>query len=340
MTKVSKKEPLISIIVPVYNCEKYIQNTLDNLLKINCDKEIIVINDCSKDDSLNILKKYQNDIKLINLEENQGASYARNIGLDNASGKYIGFVDADDSFEINMFNKMLKKIQKEKADICVCNYNEYFENNDIVTPSKYDLSLPSLNGKECLKLFLLDKISPAIWDKIYDKRLLENIRFDRNLSIGEDILFCLNAFYECNKVTFIDEYLYHYLQQDTSLMHTVSKRLLHFKEVVKSIDSKKIKYLEANYNEEFDYFKLEMITRGIHSISTLKNKNNKNQVKEYLKEYCNKKDLNKILNCKYYSKSIKLEILVLRILGINIHLILMPIYKKIRSYVRKNGKEK
>lgn len=335
MAKVSKNKPLISIIVPVYNGEKYIEKTLNKLIKIKLDKEIIVINDCSTDNSLIILNKYKKDIKLIDLKENHGASYARNIGLDKAKGKYIGFIDIDDSFESNIFTKMIKKIEKEDACICVCNYDEIHENSNIVTNSKYNLNMKKIDGKESLRLFLIDKISPALWDKVYKRSLLEKIRFNNNLLIGEDILFCLNAFFYCDKVTFINEKLYHYLQQNTSLMHTISFKLLHFKDVVGNIEKDKKIYIEENFPEEFNYFKLEMITRGIHSISSLKNKNNKKQVENYLKEYCDKDNLNKILKCKYFSKSIKIEILILKIFGIKTHLFIMPIYKLIRNKIRK-----
>lgn len=334
MVKVSKKEPLISIIVPVYNGEKYIDKTLTKLIKIKCDKEIIIINDCSKDNSLQLLNKYKKNIKLINLKENHGASYARNIGLDNANGKYIGFIDIDDSFELSIFNKMIKKIEKSDACICVCNYNEIHENSGQVTNSKYNLNIKNLDRNESLKLYLTDKISPALWDKIYKKSLLDNIRFDNELLIGEDILFCLNAFYNCKKVTFTNEVLYHYLQQNTSLMHTISPKLLHFKDVVEKIDGRIKKDIEKNFPEEFEYFKLEMMTRGIHSLSSLANKNNKKQVKEYLQKYYNKNDLNKIIKSKYFSKSIKIEILILKLFGIKTHLFLMPIYKFIRNKIR------
>lgn len=335
MGRASDNIPIISIILPVYNGEKYIKNTIDQLLNIKSNKEIIVVNDCSNDNSLKLLKEYKNKINLINLKENHGASYARNIGLDNAKGKYIAFVDIDDFFDNNIYDKMLKNIERENADICVCNYDEFFEGKNIKSNSKYNYQFKNLNKRDSLRLFLADKISPAIWDKIYKRELFENIRFDESLLIGEDIHFCLNLFYNCKKVTFINENLYHYLQQETSLMHTISYKLLHFKKVIEKISEEEKKYLEKEYNEEFNYFKLEMVTRGIHSLSTLSNKKNKKQVESYLKEYCNNSDFDKILKSKYYSKSIKIEIFILKIFGIKAHLFLMPFYKKIRNILRK-----
>jgi len=334
MAKVSKKEPLISIIVPVYNGEKYIKNTINNLLKVTCDKEIIVINDCSVDKSYELLKKYEKNIKLINLKENNGVSNARNLGLEVARGKYIGFVDIDDSFEFDIFNKMIEKIESENSDVCVCNYDEIDEVTGLVTSSKYKLNYLKTEKKSAIKLFLTDQISPAIWDKIYRRDLLEKIRFNKNLAVGEDILFCLNVFLKVNSVSFCNEYLYHYLQQNNSVMHKISPKLLQFSKVIENIDLKNKKLLLNEYKEEYEYFKLEMVTRGIHSISSLCNKNNKKIAKQYLMEYCTKDNLNGILKNKYYSKFIKLEILIIKMLGIDAHLILMPVYKFVRSKIR------
>lgn len=324
----------LTIIVPIYNGEKYVRKCIDSLLKVKCDKEIIVINDCSNDNSLSILQEYSNRINLIDLKENHGVSYTRNLGIKKAKGKYIGFVDVDDLISDDMFDKMIEKIKENNSEVCVCNYDEMIEKSGNVTCSKYNYENKTLKKDKVLSNYLLDKISPAIWDKIYKKELLNNIRFDENLTIGEDILFCLNIFMKAKNVTFINEYLYHYLQQDNSVMHSVSSRLLQFRDVINYININDRKMLEEKFNEEFNFFKLEMITRGIHSISSLNNNRNKRLVKRFLSEYYNKDELNSILKCEYFSKSIKLEIFILKIFGIRFHLLMMPVYKFIRNKVR------
>lgn len=334
MTKVSNKEPLISIVVPVYNGEKFIKKSIDVLLKIKCSKEIIVINDCSTDNSLKLLKKYGNNIILIDLKENKGVSNARNLGIEKAKGKYIGFVDIDDCIEDEMYDEMLKKLETSAADVCVCNYDEIYENSDLKVSSKYELPKTITTNKETLSLFLTDKISPAIWDKLYKKELLKDISFQKSLAVGEDILFCLNVFMKANKTCYIDKRFYHYLQQSNSVMHKISPKLLQFKDVITSIEKKEKEKLKQNFKEEFEYFELEMITRGIHSISMLCNKQTKKEAQEYLKVYFDKSHFDRIISSKYYSKGIKLEILVLKIFGIKFHLFLMPIYKIIRSKIR------
>ena len=321
----------LSIIIPVYNGEKFIKRCLDSVLSNKCDKEIIVINDCSSDSSLNILKEYGNKIVLVDLKENHGVSYARNLGIKKSSGDFITFVDIDDYIDSNMYPLMLSYIDKYHSDVCVCNYNEIFEDKNITVKSKYNFSFKQLNGDMALKNFLIDNISPAIWDKIYSKELIRNMRFDDGLSVGEDFLFCLNVFISCSKVAFVNNEFYHYVQQNLSVMHTISPKLLQFKEIINNISIKDYKMLEKNYFDEFGYFKLQMITRSIHSISMLINKNNKDKGTAFLRKCYNKSDLKNIIKCKYFSKSVKLEMLILLIFGIRFHLMLMPLYKFIRS---------
>ena len=334
MTKVSKSEPLISIIVPVYNGEKFVKKSIETLLKIKCSKEIIVINDCSKDKTLALLKKYKDEIVLIDLKENQGVSNARNLGIEQARGKYIGFVDIDDSIESNMYDEMIEIIEQNQCDVCVCNYDEVYENSDLRVNSKYTLPERITDHNETLSLYLTDKISPAIWDKIYKQDLIKKVKFKKGMAVGEDILFCLNVFINSTKTCYIDKPFYHYLQQSNSVMHKISPKLLQFKDVVLSINKNDRKMLEEKFKDEYEYFELEMITRGIHSISMLSNKKTKKEAAEYLKVYFNKSDFDKIIKSKYYSKSIKLEILVLKIFGIKFHLFIMPIYRMIRNKVR------
>lgn len=321
----------ISIIIPVYNGEKYINRIIDKILASPLNKEIIVIDSCSCDNSLAILKKYGQKIKLITTDYNHGVSYARNLGINASNGKYIGFVDIDDDIDPDIFLKMYEKALKHDSDICVCNYDEFYETKDSKNKSKYIYDF----NKDFLKNYLLDKISPAVWDKIYKKEFINNLKFNENLNIGEDILFNLEAFIKTEKVVFINEYLYHYLQQDKSVMHKLSPKHLEFEQVVNNLKTEDQSYLTAKYSLEYEFFKLEMFTRAIHSISTLINKNNKKEVKKYLKQIITSEKLNKIIENKFFSKSIKIEMWILKVFGLSIHLKLVPIYKKLRNIIRK-----
>lgn len=328
------KECMLSIIVPVYNGEDFISNAIDKLLEVELKKEIIVIDDGSTDSTKKILDSYKNEIKVIELSKNEGVSNARNVGIDNAKGKYLTFLDIDDEFEINMYPEMISKLEIEKNDICICNYNEFQEQDERkYIKSKYKYQ--NIDKEQILKLYLIDKISPAIWDKVYLTSFIKNIKFNTSLSIGEDILFCLDIFLKTKKVSFIDEYYYHYYQQQKSVMHTISQKLLEFNRIIEFINKEDYQMLESQYKEELEFFRLEMATRGIHSITTLANKENKKQAYQYIKYYYNHKNLIDIAKNRYFSKFVRLEMLILNIFGIKIHLMLAPQYTKIRNMVRK-----
>lgn len=332
-------DKILSIIVPVYNCESTIERCIDSILKSKYNNfEILIINDASQDNSKNIIEsRYLNNdrIEIINLSENRGVSFCRNLGIENARGKYITFVDADDYITESMYSNMMGIIYKHNVDCCICDYSEVFSNGSI-QKSKYKYENIILNREETIKKYLIDDISPAIWDKIFKADILKKyVRFNEDLKVGEDILFCLDFFYRVENIYLLNEINYFYIQQEQSVMHVVSPKLLQFKEVVSSISKKQLNYYKRYCDEEFCYFKSAMIMRGIHSLTMLYNKKNKRQVIEYLNQLREKNILDMHVKSKYTSKFIKIEALIIRSLGIRIHLILSPIYIKVREKFRK-----
>lgn len=320
----------ISIIIPVYNGEKYIKKLIDKVLSSPLSKEIIVIDSSSSDNSLSILKQYGKKINLLALDKNKGVSYARNLGIAKAQGNFIGFIDQDDDIETDMFLKMYTKAQEENSDICVCNYDEFYEIKTEHNKSKYHYSFK----KDILENYLIDNISPAIWDKIYKKEFIKTLKFNETLNIGEDILFNLEAFLKTKNVVFVNEYLYHYFQQDKSVMHSLSSRHLQFLEITEKLAPETTRYLKENYCKAYEFFELEMFTRAIHSISILVNKENKKEAKAYLKSIITQDKLNKIIKNSFFSKSIKIEMIILKLFGLSLHLSLIPFYQKIRNKIR------
>ena len=336
LTKNNTIQEKITIIIPVYNGEKYIKRCLDSILSNKVNLEIIAINDASTDNSLEILNKYKDKIEIINLEKNQGASNARNIGLLNVKTKYVAFVDIDDYVEPNMYQTMLNAINEDNSDVCVCEYNEVIENNNEIINSKYKFDKNYFNKEDSLKKYLTDKISPALWDKIFKTEVIKNLKFNEKLIVGEDILFMLKVFLKIDKISTVPQKLYNYVQQDNSIMHTLSNKYLQFSDILKYLSVNEKKYLEANFANEFEYFKTELITRSIHSISVNANKTNIDVARAMLKSICSKNNLNNIIKNKYTQKTIKAECLIIKIFGVNMHLFLMPIYKWIRSSKTRN----
>lgn len=322
----------LSIIIPVFNGEKFIKRCVDSILNqsIYID-EIIIINDNSVDGTIEILEKnYSNldNIKIINLKENHGVSYCRNVGIENSNGEYIGFVDSDDYIEVNMFEKMYHNAKENNLDICICNFFEVNQQNKI--KSKYKNNGEVLGRDNSLEKYLLNEISPSVWDKIFRSEILKNIKFNTELVIGEDILFCLEAFYYSKRTGFVNDYLYNYIQNINSAVHTISSKLLQYAEVIKYIPVQIESELNLNFNSEYNTFFNSLNLRIIHSVSALYNKKNKKQVFEYL-GFINKQRLQLIVKDKNISKYIRIEAFIILIFGVKIHIFLQPLYVRIRN---------
>lgn len=203
---------LFSIIVPVYNAEKYIENTLRSV--INQDKsnfEIIVINDGSTDNSLNVIKKIAGNDERIKVysQKNKGVSCARNLGLDKAKGKYILFLDSDDELPPRTLSNYYGIFQTKNADI--------IEGNRVIDGKKHNRYIKRRKVKlfdhdSAIRYFLNCKtISGYVSGKAYKRSVLENIRFIPSISYGEDGIFFFNvlqkshrfvyAFFDCYRYT-------------------------------------------------------------------------------------------------------------------------------------------
>ena len=132
----------ISIIVPIYNAEKYLNKCIDSIInQTKKELEIILINDGSTDNSETIIKKYDDKRIKYFKNKNQGIGKTRNFGIDKATGKYIMFLDSDDFLELNACEKMYEKAEKEKLDIVVCDYYRYFDNG-----TKEEVKLPDFKN--------------------------------------------------------------------------------------------------------------------------------------------------------------------------------------------------
>lgn len=329
----------LSIVVPVYNCEKSVCRCIDSILNSEYKSyEIIIINDGSSDNTVYIIKNEyssKDNIRFINLEKNQGVSYCRNIGIEESNGNYITFVDADDYISTNIYSEMMKIIREEDVDCCGCDYCEIFPDGSI-QKSKYNYKNNILNNEKCIKAFLVDNISPAAWDKIFKAELVKKyVRFDRKLKVGEDILFCLNFFYRAERIYLLNQIHYYYEQQENSVMHEMSPKLLQFTEITKQINKEQLDIYEKNFKEEYQYFVSAMLIRGIHTITFLINKENIKQAKVYLKVLKQVNLLKIQMRSKYTKKFIKFEMFNFIYLGINIHILLSPIYIKARKFLRK-----
>ena len=226
-----KEQPQVSIIVPVYNVENYIERCLNSLVNQTFkDIEIITINDGSTDKSLELLNKYAKEdirISVIDLGD-EGVSYCRNLGIEKANGKYIMFVDSDDWIDSSMVEVMYKKAEENKLDLVMCSYIREFKDHSkekifnlpeeiiykedkvknellrkLVGPVKEELSNPEM----------LDALG-TVWGKLYRADILKEnkIKFVDLKEIGsaEDTLFNIFTFNYLKKLMFLNKPMYHY----------------------------------------------------------------------------------------------------------------------------------
>lgn len=204
---------LVSVIIPAYNIEQYIGRCLDSVLSQTYENlEIIVVDDGSSDATGRILDDYEKKdtrIKVIH-KENGGVSSARNKGLDKASGDYIGFVDGDDSIDPKMYETLVNLLEDADADIAHCGYQMVF-------PDRVDYYYNTGKKKiqtteEGLKDLLSgEMIEPALYNKLYKRKLFEKDRLDESLKINEDLDINYRVFKKSQKSIYYDKTLYSYM---------------------------------------------------------------------------------------------------------------------------------
>lgn len=225
----------ISVIVPVYNMEKKLRRCLDSLINQTLREiEIIVINDGSKDGSLNIIKSYaQNNSNIVIIDrENRGISASRNEGIEHANGKYIGFVDSDDYVELNMFEQLYNVIENNSADIVVCNYKIFNENNSSViyeeVTSKTDINTFKKNPR------MVNDIHYMPWNKLYKRELFDCVTFPINTKY-EDLSTIIKVFSKANKIVPCKEFLYNYLLNENGETLTIDERIFDIIDILNDI---------------------------------------------------------------------------------------------------------
>lgn len=243
----------LSIIVPVYGVEKYIDKCLNSLVKQSLKEiEIIVVNDGTKDNSQKIIdkyvKKYPDKIKSY-IKENGGQGSARNYGLKKATGEYIGYVDSDDFVEKDMYKKLYNKAKENNYDIVVCgNYNvsEDYQNKNI------DAFINNYNTD--LENIFFGKM--AVWNKIYKRDILIKNKLEFKEKVWyEDLAFTLKAIMNSNTFAFIDEPLYDYLIREGSTMNNSNvQRNLEILDAFNDI----LSYIQHNKKEEY-FSKIEFL---------------------------------------------------------------------------------
>jgi glycosyltransferase involved in cell wall biosynthesis len=204
--------PEISVIIPVYNTEKFLPGCLESIINQDFkDIEIICINDGSSDNSLSVLQKYAKNDKRIKVfsQKNRGVSAARNVGLEKATGKYIAFIDSDDSANPTMLRKLHEIAIGYGCDIAMCDVEVENITKDAVRRNK-DIS----NGKPVLVMEKYphnparNMLIIACWNKLYKKSIIGDLRFNEQINAFEDLHFNFLVFFKSRRHVFLAEKLY------------------------------------------------------------------------------------------------------------------------------------
>ncbi|MGG4489227.1 glycosyltransferase [Metabacillus idriensis] len=312
-------KPKISIIVPIYNVEKYLSRCLDSILfQTFKDFEIIAINDGSTDSSGRILDEYakkHNEIVVIH-KKNNGVSSARNDGLQKAKGTYIGFVDPDDWIDKRMYESLYLTAEQEQADIVMCSYIREFgthskeKNFNEVDKSKYmdgeikTKILRRLIGpieKEVSNPEYLDAWG-TVWSKLYKSELIIQNKLEfvdlKEIGSNEDTLFNIQAFYHANSFVFLNQPLYHYWRvNETSVTSKYNQKLV---QQFGTLYTKMENFLqEKDLSGEFQTAltnRISLNTLGL-GLNTISRGNSNSIVKKII-------ELNQVLKSKHLKRSL------------------------------------
>lgn len=256
--------PKVSIIVPVYNVEKYLEKCLDSLVKQTLDEvEILVVNDGSTDCSEKIIQSFQKKfplkIRSFN-KENGGLSDARNFGLDRATGDYIGFVDSDDYITENMFQEMYSLAVKNMAEMVICNLQKVDENGTVTQKLTQIPNLPEvIILKDHFSVFA--DLSYFACNKIFKKDLFNGMRFQKNKHF-EDIELIPKLLLKSKILAQTQSYHYQYFERTNSISKTHSLKGLDILEAIKSVEST---FKVSQYAAQSSELKNFKILEGIYT---------------------------------------------------------------------------
>ena len=303
----------VSIIVPVYNVEKYLERCLNSLVKQTLkDIEIIVVNDESPDNSQKIIDKYVKKYKKIKsyIKKNGGISDARNFGLKYATGEYITFIDSDDYVDVTMMEKLYNKAKEKNYDLVECNLTMVYDDERIIKKVCPALDF-DVDTEEKKKSYMLNMYT-SVWNKLYKRELFDyNVKFKKGVWF-EDVEFLYKLMPFVETIGFVNECLHFYVQREGSITRTFDKRLLCYVDNWNGI----IEFYKKNniynkYSKELEYLYVKYLYASfIKQTSNYKDKKMFNKTVEIARKNV-KQQFPYYRKNKYFYNSIKGLYLVL-----------------------------
>ncbi|MBC5624031.1 glycosyltransferase [Clostridium sp. NSJ-49] len=251
----------ISIIVPIYNVELYVERCIESILNQSLsDFDLILVDDGSTDKSGEICEGYAKKDSRIQVihKKNGGLSSARNAGIEIAQGKYIAFVDGDDFIHKDMYKILYDKIIQNDSDIVICEFKKVYNKTDVIDTIENTKSI-ELNNIDALHMLYSDKGAEftVAWNKIYKKELFDEVRYEEG-KIHEDEFIAHKLLYKAQKITYVSKQLYNYIQREDSIIN--SKFNIKKLDAVYAFNERKlffknIKNKELQYKAEYNYVK-------------------------------------------------------------------------------------
>lgn len=318
----------VSVILPVYNAEKYIKKCIESILNQSYKNiEIIVVNDGSVDNSKNIIDEYSKIDKRIKKFhiDNSGPSFARNLGISSAEGEFIQFVDADDYIDKNMIKELINKMNDE-SDLVICGYRSLVSTGLELKTLNYDFldsgNLRKDNFLEVFGVLFRDYYISYPWNKLYKADIIKenDIQFDNSIKWGEDLIFNIEYIKYCNFFSFIKRDLYIYNQNnDSSITSNYNKQyfenqLMMYTKIINFLNNESV-FVDKNkeiINDKISDIIIESILNLVNEKSKLTNKeilNNINRIinwertEETIPYYKNKSFKRKIIGILIKRKS-------------------------------------
>lgn len=266
------EKDLISVIVPVYKVEKYLEKCIESIIKQTyTNLQIILVDDGSPDNCGKICDEYAKKDSRIEVihKINGGLSDARNVGINRANGRYIGFVDSDDYIKEDMYEKLINLIKEYDADISICNLYDVIDGNECIRNK--DNGIHEYSRIDILKEILLDKnIQSYAWNKLYKKELFDEIKYPIGKKY-EDIGTTFYLFEKCNKIVVTSEPEYYYLKRADSLVNNVTEStILDYTEII----IQRYLYIKQNIKElrkYNNYYLVKTLITAHNDIENLEN---------------------------------------------------------------------
>lgn len=315
----------ISVIVPVYNVEKYIRKCIESIINQTFkDIEIIIVNDGTKDNSIKIAEEYLSDkrIKIVN-KENGGLASARNAGMRVAKGEYICIIDSDDYIEENMLEILYNESQGN--DIVICNNYDHYEKDNSYKVKKKNDCIKNIDEEG---IYFWGYVGLEVWNKLYRRKFLtENNVNDIEGIVHSDVFFNIKTLFLAKKVKYIDKPLYHYISSrpgSITKQKTPEKTINAFKVIIDNIE-KLEKIIPKDNFYKIRLFLCKIYYKGY--ILELENKYFSNEDIEEIDSFLRKnytdslsskeklrikKDMEKIVDFKFKNRSIFLNLFYLK----------------------------